>query len=266
MKLMKNFKYMTTSMMLAGSVLISAVAMPAAAMAATKDIGEAKAKEIALADAGFSEKDVYFDRTETGTEKGAAVYEIEFKTKTEDYGYDVSVVDGEIVSYSWEMITPKDGGAAVSEEKAKDIALKDAGLASKDVTFDRIKNGTEDGVAVYEIEFNSKEKEYDYDITKNGGKIVSRAWEVKTPACVAAAEQAEKKTTTNKSARDTAIDTALAHAGLERSEVSGLKCEKDHDDGTEIYEVEFKHGGYEYSYDIDAKTFRILDWDKDIDD
>ena len=265
MKLMKNFKYMTTSMMLAGSVLISAVAMPAA-MAATKDIGEAKAKEIALADAGLSEKDVFFDRIETGHEKGAAVYEIEFKTKTEDYGYDVSVVDGEIVSYSWEMITPKDGGSAVSEEKAKGIALKDADLSDKDVTFDRIENGTEDGVAVYEIEFNSKEKEYDYDITKNGGKIVSRAWEVKTPACVAAAEQAEKKTTTKKSARDTAIDTALAHAGLERSEVSGLKCEKDHDDGTEIYEVEFKHGGYEYSYDIDAKTFRILDWDKDIDD
>lgn len=36
--------------------------------------------------------------------------------------------------------------------------------------------------------------------------------------------------------------------------------------GREIYEVEFKQGGYEYSYDIDANSFSIIEWDKDYDD
>ena len=45
------------------------------AMAAEK-ITEAKAKEIALEDAGLSESDLIYDRIEMGHEQGASVYEI----------------------------------------------------------------------------------------------------------------------------------------------------------------------------------------------
>lgn len=63
-----------------------------------------------------------------------------------------------------------------------------------------------------------------------------------------------------------AKEIALEDAGLSVNEVSGLRCEKDYDDGREIYDVEFRKGGYEYSYDIDAHTYSVLDWDKDYDD
>ena len=66
--------------------------------------------------------------------------------------------------------------------------------------------------------------------------------------------------------RDAAIDAALGHAGFNADQVSGLRCEKDYDDGREIYDVEFRHGGYEYNYDIDAHSYRIVEWDKDYDD
>ena len=108
--------------------------------------------------------------------------------------------------------------------------------------------------------------EFDYDITKAGGKIVNADRKVKIPACVAAEKKENSQNKTAKTGREAAIDAALSHAGFSADEVSALKCEKDYDDGREIYEVEFKQGGYEYSYDIDAKSFNIIKWDKDYDD
>ena len=234
-------------------------------MAAEK-ISETKAKEIAAEDAGYSVNDVNFDRVELGTEQGASVYEIEFKTADVEYDYDIAVADGEIVKESRELRHPSAGGTQISEDRAKEIALKDAGLSASDATFTRVKDGTEDGIAVYEIEFEDVNAEFDYDITKAGGKIVNADRKVKIPACVAAEKKENSQNKTAKTGREAAIDAALSHAGFSADEVSALKCEKDYDDGREIYEVEFKQGGYEYSYDIDAKSFNIIKWDKDYDD
>ena len=234
-------------------------------MAAEK-ISEADAKEIAAEDAGCAVNDVRFDRVEIGTEQGASVYELEFKTADVEYDYDIAIADREIVKESWELRHPSASGNSISEEDAKGVALKDAGVDMNDATFTKIGNGTEDGVAVYEIEFESADTEFDYDIAQAGGKIVNASRKVKVPACVAAEEKANANTASGKTGRDAAIDAALNHAGFSADEVSGLRCEKDYDDGREIYEVEFRHGGYEYNYDIDVNTCNIVEWDKDFDD
>ena len=57
-----------------------------------------------------------------------------------------------------------------------------------------------------------------------------------------------------------------AHAGLSEGKATELKAELDREDGRQQYEVEFKAGGYEYDYEIDAQTGKILEWDKDFDD
>ena len=235
------------------------------AMAAEK-IGEAEAKEIAAEDAGHSVSDVRFDRIEIGTEQGASVYEIEFRTADVEYDYDIAIADGEIVNESRELRRPTARGSQVSRARAKEIALQDAGVDEKDATFTKFENGDEDGIAVYEIEFEDADAEYDYDVAKAGGKILNASRKVKVPACVAAEEKANAETGTGKTGREAAIDAALGHAGFNADQVSGLRCEKDYDDGREIYDVEFRHGGYEYTYDIDAHSYRIVEWDKDYDD
>ena len=229
------------------------------AMAAEK-ITEAKAKEIALEDAGLSESDLIYDRIEMGHEQGASVYEIDLRTSTTEYDYDIAVADGEIVNESWELSRPSASGSQISEAEAKEKALKDAGVSQKEVTFTKVGIGTEDGIPVYELEFENADEEFDYDVAKEGSR------KVKVPACVAAAEKAKANTNTGKTGRDAAIDAALSHAGFSAGEVYGLKCNKDYDDGREIYEVEFKKGGYEYNYDIDANNYSVLEWDKDYDD
>lgn len=65
--------------------------------------------------------------------------------------------------------------------------------------------------------------------------------------------------------KDAAIAIALAHAGLKRDAVRDLKCELDREDGIMVYEVEFESGAYDYEYDIDAKTGKILKSKKELD-
>lgn len=258
----KAISLFTAGVMMAG---MFAATGSMGAMAAEK-ITEAKAKEIALEDAGLSESDLIYDRIEMGHEQGASVYEIDLRTSTTEYDYDIAVADGEIVNESWELSRPSASGSQISEAEAKEKAVKDAGVSQKDVTFTKVGIGTEDGIPVYELEFENADEEFDYDVAKEGGKILNASRKVKVPASVAAAEKSKANIKTGKTGRDAAIDAALSHAGFSANDVHSLKCNKDYDDGLEIYEVEFKKGGYEYSYDIDAYDYSVLEWDRDYDD
>jgi SagB-type dehydrogenase family enzyme len=58
--------------------------------------------------------------------------------------------------------------------------------------------------------------------------------------------------------RQAAIRTALAHAGFGEQDVRDLKCELDREDGVMVYEIEFKKGGFEYDYDVNAHSGAVL--------
>ena len=64
---------------------------------------------------------------------------------------------------------------------------------------------------------------------------------------------------------EAAIAVALAHAGLARNAVRDLKCELDRENGVMVYEVEFESGIYDYEYDIEATTGKILKSKKELD-
>ncbi len=62
----------------------------------------------------------------------------------------------------------------ISEEKAKEIALQNAGFSKDEVTFIRTEKDRDDGRTVYEIEFYTKDRtEYDYEIDADTGDIIS---------------------------------------------------------------------------------------------
>lgn len=63
---------------------------------------------------------------------------------------------------------------SITLDKAKKIALDDAGLKASQVTFTTAKQDYEDGVNVYEIEFIYNGYEYEYVIKKSNGKILER--------------------------------------------------------------------------------------------
>lgn len=59
-----------------------------------------------------------------------------------------------------------------------------------------------------------------------------------------------------------AKESALRHAGLDETQISGLDTDLDRDNGRLIYEVDFNSGNTEYDYDIDAETGEVISADK----
>ena len=82
------------------------------------------------------------------------------------------------------------------------------------------------------------------------------------PTTALSQDAAQDKTITE----DEAVDIALEHAGFIREEVSNLYVHLDRDDGKAYMEVEFRIEFTEYSYEINATTGEIVDFEKELDD
>lgn len=144
----------------------------------------------------------------------------------------------------------------IDKDKAKQIAVKDAGLKQSDVNFIKVEFSIDDGVKHYEVDFYANGVEYDYEIDALSGAVLKRETEGK------------KQTTSEKKeiSKSKAKNIALKHAGVSESDAYALSVELDRDDGKVYYEIEFKSGGYEYSCNVDAYSGKISDFEKEFDD
>ena len=59
---------------------------------------------------------------------------------------------------------------------------------------------------------------------------------------------------------------ALAHAGLKEADIREYEIELDRERSVIVYELEFKSGKYEYSYEINAENGSVLKSEKEFDD
>lgn len=65
--------------------------------------------------------------------------------------------------------------------------------------------------------------------------------------------------------KEQAQEIVLGLAGFSADQVTRLKTEYEIDDGVALYEVTFYADGWEYDYEINAKTGELLSYDKDRD-
>lgn len=63
--------------------------------------------------------------------------------------------------------------------------------------------------------------------------------------------------------KDDAQKAALSHAGISVTDTEKLTNKLEWEDGRQIYEIEFDAQGFEYDYEIDAKTGEILHFSKE---
>lgn len=228
-----------------------------------KYITKEKAKEIALNHAKV--KNITDYKIKLDYENSVAVYEIEFKANGYEYDYDINAISGKILKEEKDKDdddehqdgnknknngdTKKDN--YIGEAKALDIAKNHAKV--KNITNYKIKLDKDDNKVIYEIEFKSEGFEYDYDIDATNGKIIKSDKEKDDDIKISKPEN-------NYIEKDKAKEIALNHAGVK--DYTGFKIELD--DG--VYEIEFKSDGFEYEYDIDATSGKIIKNDKEIDD
>ena len=222
-----------------------------------------RAKEIALEHAGISASNAVFVKAGLDWDDGRVTYEVEFYANNTEYDYEIDPASGKVLSYDreWDdfsLTRPSNPGettAAITADKAKEIALSDAGLTSGQVTFVYAELDRDDGRLVYDVEFYTADyKEYDYEIDAGTGAILSKDFD--------AENYNRPSTPSNLISADRAKEIALGRAP---SGVTVVKCELERDDGRYIYEVEMRSGRTEYSCDIDAATGAIFDWDVDYD-
>lgn len=59
-----------------------------------------------------------------------------------------------------------------------------------------------------------------------------------------------------------AKESALRHAGLDKSQVTDVEIDLDRDNGSLVYEVNFKSGDTEYDYEINGQTGDVISANK----
>lgn len=152
----------------------------------TGNISLDKAKEIALSHAGLSADQVTFVQANMDFDDGIQKYDIKFYCNGQEYDYEINASNGQIIQFDYDMeynYIPNNNTtnyqsnvnttANISVERAKEIALSHAGLASNQVTFQRIELDFDNGIQKYEIEFYYNYREYSYEIDANTGNILS---------------------------------------------------------------------------------------------
>lgn len=142
----------------------------------------------------------------------------------------------------------------ISEDEAKAIALKDAGLTEEEVTGIRVKLETDHGVREYEVDFYAGDKEYDYDIDAQTGEIRSKDMDI------------DKDFSKTKSAQTAVSEEEVKNMVMERvpqAVEENIRMHLDYDDGRTIYEGSVICNGVEYDFEIDADSGEILEWEEE---
>ena len=151
----------------------------------------------------------------------------------------------------------KDAAAYAAEQYAGTTAL-DSVTAEVDSELDEFP-------AHYEVELHTAWGEFEYLVDAYTGKVLSGQKDLLTTAPVGD-ETAKPTAPTGDIGHAKAKSIALNHAGVSENKAYDMEIELDDEDGSLVYEVEFKFGGMEYSYEINAATGAILKHEAELDD
>ena len=153
-------------------------------------IGKGKAMDIAVAEFGkASSAEILHSEVDPELDESPAHYEVEITGRNgEEIEYKIDAYSGAVIAVKREMADddeasegqPTKPGTAqdIGHAKAKSIALNHAGVDANTVYDMNIKMDAENGAIVYEVEFKSGNKEYDYEIDAATGAILKHEAEV----------------------------------------------------------------------------------------
>ena len=144
----------------------------------------------------------------------------------------------------------------ISREEALAIALDNAGVPEGDAY--NIKNETDgdNGIPIYDIEFETEYGDYDFEIAIDGGRIVGADYEVDE-------EWLDALGGSQVSLEEAA---AIAVGKVPGSSAADVTIWEESGDGRGRYEGELSFDGMKFEFEIDPQTGRIFDWNADLRD
>ncbi len=250
------------------------------ATAEKNSIGSEAAAQIALNDAGIVQENANSLRSVFEREDGKYVFDVEFSADNVRYDYLIDANLGTILERDTDATGSDNSNTASltlkTLDEAKNIALSDAGVNAADVTITKEKLDRDDGRQYYDIEFYTDDKEYDYEIDAQTGKIAESEVENR-PQMASQAENSlpvnqvnvsESATSTvseqEKITLEEAKNAALKDAGVNEADATFTKAKLEDDDGRDEYDIEFYTEDKKYDYEISAYTGKVTDKDVDI--
>lgn len=219
-------------------------------------IGMQAALEAAAQYAGLTTADITDADVDPELDENPAHYEVEFQVSGKgELEYKVEAYTGQVLTCQADVqpSTPVNPSGDIGLEAAKNAALKHAGLSS--AVFTKAERDYDDGRLEYELEFHTDSAAYEVTVDAATGRVLDYE-----------KENLRGGTGSTDIGAQAAKAAALKHAGLSESQVWELQAEWDNENGRAVYEVEFKSGGMEYEYVIDAATGAVLDHEVERDD
>ncbi len=155
----------------------------------------------------------------------------------------------------------------IGTDKAMDIAAAAFGKASTaKMAYSAVDPELDESPAHYEVEITSQTgEEFEYKIDAYTGAILESKREAADGTEVPVV-QPSKPAASGDIGYAKAKSIALNHAGVSEGKAYDMDIELDDEDGILVYEIEFKSGNMEYSYEINAATGAILKHEAELDD
>ena len=155
----------------------------------------------------------------------------------------------------------------ISMQQATEVALQDAGFSSSEVESLSGNLDSDDEVRHYDVRFVSQGMEYDYEIKASDGTILEKYREAveahSSSQNVSLPAESSTMTDSDFISIDEAKSIALQVSGVDASNAVFTEAELNVDDGVHIYEIEFISGDMEYSFEINALTGSVAEWEKE---
>lgn len=224
-----------------------------------------KAIEIALKDAGVKKSDAKITESKTDKYDRTPHYEIEFIANSKEYEYEIAMSTGKILKKEVEntsSATTKpsaDTSKYISLDEAKKIALKRANVDASKATFKKAELDTDDSTAHYDIEFVSGKYKYEVEVNAKTGKVIDYEKERASKEDLATPSEDSTKYIS----LDEAKKIALKRARVNASKATFTKSKLGTDGKSAHYDIEFTAGNYEYEVEVNAKTGKVTDYEKD---
>ena len=153
----------------------------------------------------------------------------------------------------------------IGRDAAAYAAEQYAGTTALDSVTTEVDPELDESLAHYEVEIRSQSgEEFEYKIDAYTGAILESKREAADGTEVPVVQPYNPAASSN-IGHAKAKSIALNHAGVSENKAYDMEIELDDEDGALVYEVEFKFGGMEYSYEINAATGAILKHEAELD-
>ena len=152
---------------------------------------------------------------------------------------------------------PAPASGEISGDEALAIALANASVPEADAYNVKVERDGDNGIPIWDIEFETEYGDYDFEVAISGGRIVGADYEVD--------DEWLDRLSRHTGSPLTAEEAKALLAGKAPGASAGdIALREERSDGRTRYEGEFYGDGIKYEFELDAATGVIYDWNADL--